>query len=53
MRWSTSRLRQGPFLAVTAHGDLYAWGEGWRGELGLGDDRNGAVPREFLESTNS
>ena len=21
------------------HGDLYAWGSGWRGELGLGDDR--------------
>ena len=21
-------------LAVTVHGDLYAWGKGWRGELG-------------------
>ena len=31
-------------LAVTVHGDLYAWGKGWRGELGLGDDRNRCGP---------
>ena len=33
-------------LAVTAHGDLYAWGKGWRGELGLGDDRNRCGPEK-------
>lgn len=31
-------------LAVTAHGDLYAWGKGARGELGTGDVRVRVAP---------
>lgn len=25
-------------LAITVHGELYAWGKGWCGELGMGDN---------------
>ncbi|KAK7241274.1 ubiquitin-protein transferase [Aureococcus anophagefferens] len=33
-------------LALTVHGDLYAWGKGWQGELGHGDARLRVAPKK-------